>query len=185
MEFIMTLFRSGPGVASRWRAAWLLTGVLALAQVQAAVPTPAAPAGSATAETQRNREAVGKAFAAWSAGRQTFFDDILAPDVVWTIKGSGPSAGVLRGRQALIERAVKPLSARLERPIHPTIRNLWAEGDHVVIHWDGETVAKDGKPYRNSYVWIFRMKDGRAAEVTAFLDLVAYDAVVRPGKPAQ
>lgn len=164
--------------SSSWRAAWLLVAALACSVVHAA------PA-DAQAETQRNREIVSKAFAVWAAGGQTFFDDVLAPDVVWTIKGSGPSAGVHRGRQDLIERAVKPLSSQLASPIRPTVRNLWAEGEHVIIHWDGETTTKQGKPYRNSYVWIFRMRDGRAAEVTAFLDLVAYDQVVRPDQKAR
>lgn len=159
-----------------WQAAWLLVGVLALSPVHAM--TQVSP-DTEQAHTQRNRETVAKAFAAWAAGGQTFFDDILAPDVVWTIKGSGPSAGVHRGRQDLVERAVKPLSARLASPIRPTVRNLWAEGEHVIIHWDGETTTKDGRPYRNSYVWIFKMRDGRALEVTAFLDLVTYDDVVR------
>lgn len=172
----MHIFRSGPAVISRWRATWCLIGALAFSHVHAAPDN---------AETQRNRETVSKAFAAWAAGGQTFFDDVLAPDVVWTIKGTGPSAGVHRGRQDLIERAVKPLSARLASPIRPTVRNLWAEGEHVIIHWDGETTTKAGAPYRNSYVWIFRMKDGRASEVTAFLDLVAYDQAIRPGQPAR
>ena len=165
---VVRLFHS-----SYWSAAWFVVAALACACVHAA------PADAQT-EAQRNREIVSKAFAAWAAGGQSFFDDVLAPEVVWTIKGSGPSAGVHRGRQDLIERAVKPLSSRLASPIRPTVRNLWAEGEHVVIHWDGETLTKQGTPYRNSYVWIFRMRDGRAAEVTAFLDLVAYDQVVRP-----
>lgn len=149
-----------------------LAGILLCSQVQAAP--------EAATDTQRNRETITKAFAAWAAGGQTFFDDVLAPDVVWTIKGSGPSAGVHRGRQDLLERAVKPLSARLASPIRPTVQNVWAEGDHVIVQWYGETTTKDGKPYRNSYLWVLRMQGGRAVEVTAFLDLVAYDAVVRP-----
>lgn len=168
----MEFFRSGSGGSSRWTIACLLVAVL----TWSASP---AHADSGPAQAQINKEAVGKAFAAWAAGGQTFFDDMLAPDVVWTIKGSSLSAGVHRGKQALIDKAVKPLSTRLQRQIRPTIRNLWADGDHVIIEWDGEAVAKDGQPYRNSYVWIFRMQDGRAAEVTAYLDLAAYDDVLR------
>jgi len=151
---------------------WCLLGLAMLTYAQ--VSQAATDASTA----QRNRETVTSAFAAWTAGGQSFFDDILAPDVVWTVKGSGPGAGVYRGRQDLVERAVKPLSARLAKPIRPTVRHLLAEGDAVVIHWDGEAETKDGKPYRNSYVWIFRMRGGRATEVTAFLDLAAYGAAV-------
>lgn len=168
----MEFFRSGSGGSSRWTIACLLVAVLTWS-------ASSARAESGSAQAQVNKEAVNKAFAAWAAGGQTFFDDMLAPDVVWTIKGSSPSAGVHRGKQALIDGAVKPLSTRLQRQIRPTIRNLWADGDHVIIEWDGEAVAKDGKTYRNSYVWIFRMQGGRATEVTAYLDLAAYDDVLR------
>lgn len=34
-------------------------------------------------------------------------------------------------------------------------------------------------PYRNSYVWIFRMAGQRATEVIAFLDLIPYDDVLQ------
>lgn len=168
----MEFFRFGPGAASHWLAAWILMGVLVCSMAPAR-------AGSGSAGTQRNKEAVGEAFAAWAAGGQTFFDDMLAPEVVWTIKGSSPTAGMYRGKQALVEKAVKPLSTRLQRQIRPTIRKLWADGDHVIIEWDGEAVARDGKPYRNSYLWIFRMQGGRATEVTAYLDLAPYDDVLR------
>lgn len=168
----MEFSRSGSGASSRWAAAW----VLMVALVWSASP---ARADNGLAQAQGNKEAVGKAFAAWAAGGQTFFDDMLAPNVVWTIKGSSPTARVLRGKQELIDGAVTPLSTRLQRQIRPTIRNLWADGDHVIIEWDGEAVAKDGKPYRNSYLWIFRMQGGRAIEVTAYLDLAPYDDVLR------
>ena len=151
----MKFFRYGSGVSSPWAAAGILIAALVWS-------VSSAHADSSATETQRNKEAVGKAFAAWAAGGQTFFDDMLAQDVVWTIKGSSPTAGVHRGKQDLIEKAVKPLSTRLQRQIRPTIRHLWADGDRVMIEWDGEAVAKDGKPYRNSYLWIFRMQDGRA-----------------------
>ena len=59
------------------------------------------------------------------------------------------------------------------------VKDIWASGNDVVVHWDGATTAADGVPYNNSYVWIFRMKDRRASEVIAFLDLAPYDDVLR------
>lgn len=47
------------------------------------------------------------------------------------------------------------------------------------MHWDGAATAADGAPYSNSYVWIFRMANLRATKVTASLDLVPYDDVIR------
>ena len=146
----MKFFRSGSGGSSRWAAAWVLMAALVWS-------ASSARADSGSAQAQANKEAVNKAFAAWAAGGRTFFDDMLAPNVVWTIKGSSPTARVLRGKQALIDGAVTPLSTRLQRQIRPTIRNLWADGDHVIIEWDGEAVAKDGKPYLSLSV---KRKDG-------------------------
>jgi len=63
--------------------------------------------------------------------------------------------------------------------VRPVSKRIWADGEHVIIHWEGEAVARDGKPYRNRYAWIFRMAGGRAIEATAFLDLAPYDDVIR------
>ncbi|CAH0295919.1 hypothetical protein SRABI70_04201 [Pseudomonas sp. Bi70] len=127
----------------------------------------------------RNKQAVSQAFERWAAGGTTFFSDILAPDVVWTIKGSGPSAGTHRGVDAFVGEAVRPFAARLSEPVRPVSKQIWADGDHVIIQWDGTGMARDGQPYRNSYAWIFRMRDGKAYEVSAYLDLPAYDDVLQ------
>jgi uncharacterized protein len=155
---------------------------LALAAVLYAATISFAGAGDSPApeaQEQRNKETVAAAFGRWAAGGSGFFEEILAPDVAWTIPGSSPMAGTYPSRDDFIARAVRPFARRLSGPIKPAVRNIWADGEHVIVHWDGAGTARDGEPYRNSYAWIFRMKDGKAIEVTAFLDLVPYDAVLR------
>jgi ketosteroid isomerase-like protein len=49
----------------------------------------------------------------------------------------------------------------------------------VIAVWDGEAVARDGKRYSNTFVWIFRMQGGKAIAVEAFLDLENYYEVLR------
>lgn len=133
----------------------------------------------------RNKRSVTEAFDRWAAGGSTFFNDLLAPDVVWTVEGSGPNAGIHRGRDTLMERAVRPLAARLSDPIKPVSARIWADGDHVIVHWEGAARARDGLAYTNRYVWIMRMQDGKAAEVNAFLDLARFDDVLRRVPAAQ
>ncbi|RBK70319.1 nuclear transport factor 2 family protein, partial [Xanthomonas oryzae] len=60
-----------------------------------------------------NKRIVEAVFAQWQAGGSGIFETLLSPDVVWTIAGSGPSAGTLRGRDALVDAAVRPLTKRL------------------------------------------------------------------------
>ncbi|WP_242675120.1 nuclear transport factor 2 family protein [Phytopseudomonas dryadis] len=156
----------------RIRAGLVILGVLALL-------SQSANAADATDAESRNKRIVTEAFDHWASGGTGFFDELLATDVVWTIKGSGPSAGTLRGRDVFLDRAVHPFASRLSTPVRPVNRQVWADGEHVIVHWDGEGMARDGVAYRNSYAWILRMRSGKAAEVTAFLDLTPYDDVLR------
>lgn len=128
--------------------------------------------------SEHNRRLVTEAFDQWQAGTGGLFETLLSPDVVWTIKGSQPSAGDYIGRDDFIERAVRPFVARLAKPLTPTSKQIWADGDTVVVNFDAEGLARDGLPYRNSYVWILRMHKGLAVEVTAFLDLAPYEDVL-------
>ena len=136
-------------------------------------------ARESTPQTEQNRQIIADAFAAWTAGGSTFFQDAISPEVVWTIAGSGPTSGIYRTREDFLKRAVMPFTARLATPIRPTVKTIWAEGDDVIVRWDGTATAVDGKPYNNSYLWILRVEGGRAAEVTAFLDLAPYEDVIR------
>ncbi|WP_101926864.1 MULTISPECIES: nuclear transport factor 2 family protein [Luteimonas] len=143
----------------------LAAPVLAVAQTRDATET-------------RNHALVHDAFAAWARGEGQVFD-LLAPDVTWMIKGSGPSAQTYRSRQAFLDDAVAPFAAELASPLVPTVRRIWSDGDEVLVYWDGATTLRDGTPYRNSYLWIFTLRGAQVVEVTAFLDLPAYDAVLQ------
>ncbi|WP_207482996.1 nuclear transport factor 2 family protein [Arenibaculum pallidiluteum] len=142
-------------------------------------PASAAPDHMREAVEERNKRVIGDAFARWAAGGTGFFEEVLAPNAAWTIAGSGTAAGTYRGLADFMERAVRPFAERLSSPVRPVVHGLWADGDHVIVHWDGTATARDGQPYRNSYAWIFRLRDGKAVEVTAYLDLPAYDDVIR------
>ena len=158
----------------------LLVALLSLGAGRAPVLAQSAGAASSArynATERANRETVRRAYAAWARGGTKFFD-ILAPNVIWTIKGSGKNAVTYRSKAALL-KSIEPFGARLASPLVPTVRQIFADGDQVIILWDGRATAKDGKPYRNSYAWFFKMKGGKAVEVTAFLDLPAYDDILR------
>ncbi|MDR7123033.1 Atu4866 domain-containing protein [Rheinheimera soli] len=137
-----------------------------------------AQASSDNAVAEKNKDFISQAFAKWATGGSTFFQDVLAEDVVWTIKGTSPAAGTYKGRAVFIEQAVAPFAARLSSFVKPRVNDIWADGNDVVVYWDGSAVAVDGKPYNNSFVWILRMQDLRATEVIAFLDLTQYDDVI-------
>ena len=158
----------------------ITAALLTLVPVLQACASPPSPSDVQQPSTRNNnRQIVSQAFDHWANGGGGFFNDILAEDAIWTIKGSGPSAGAYWGRDDFLERAVRPFAERMSVFVRPTVWQIWSDGDHVIANWDGTGVARDGSPYTNSYVWIMRIENGRAVEVTAFLDLTAYDDVLR------
>lgn len=144
-----------------------------------------APTGTEARDTPvetRNKAIVQAAFEKWRAGGDVFAE-LLAPDIVWTIQGSGPVAGTYRGLEDFSKRASGPLVSRLTGPVVPEVRSIWADGDVVIVRFDGSATTTSGAPYRNQFVWILRMAGGRVVEAEAFLDLIAYQQVVENNEP--
>jgi ketosteroid isomerase-like protein len=138
-------------------------------------------ARDASVEAQ-NKAIVREAFEKWRAGGNVF-TELLAPDVVWAIHGSGPVAGIYRGVEDFVERASSPLVSRLATPIVPQVHNIWADGGTVIVRFDGSATTTSGAPYNNQFVWIFKMENGSVVEAKAFLDLAAYRRVVDSNEP--
>ena len=105
-----------------------------------------------------------------TAARSAEVGEEMADDVRWTVIGSCPVSRTYTSRQQFLEGAAKPLSEKLAGPIQPTVRNVIAEGDNVVIQWDGRATTKAGKPYNNSYCWVMRLENGKVKEGTAYID---------------
>lgn len=139
---------------------------------------------SQAADQNINTALVRQAFTNWQQGQGTVFD-LLAPDATWTVSGSSPVSGVYNSKTDLIERAVRPITARLATPISPTVQSIVAEGDVVVVLWKGEAMALDRKPYNNTYLWHMTLKDGQITEVTAFLDTYVLNDLMRRVDPVR
>lgn len=120
--------------------------------------------------TAENKKLIQDAFAAWARGDGNAFFNLLADDVRWTVIGSTPVSRTYPSRAAFVEGAVKPLTTRLAEPIVPTIRDIIADGDRVVLQWDGRSSGKNGTIYHQTYCWVMRMADGKVREGTAYLD---------------
>lgn len=123
----------------------------------------------ASDDAEANSALIQKAFDDWRAGQGGIFQ-LLADDAVWVVAGNSPVSGTYRTREAFIEDAVKPITDKLATPIVPTVRQIVAQGPHVVAFWDGQATAKDGSRYENSYSWHMQLENGRITRVTAFLD---------------
>ncbi|MGY1697312.1 nuclear transport factor 2 family protein [Geodermatophilus sp. SYSU D00814] len=124
-----------------------------------------------------NREIVADAFAAWSRGER-YVTSIFAEDMTWEIVGRSRAAGRYGSAREFSDEVLHPFGARFrpEAPFRPvTVRGVYADGDVVVVLWDGEGTTTAGTTYRNTYAWFLTMRDGRVVDGTAFYDSIAFD----------
>ncbi|MET0187144.1 MAG: nuclear transport factor 2 family protein [Achromobacter sp.] len=139
------------------------------ALICAAASAPAGATGHPHTLAKSNAALVQQAFDNWEQGRGSVFD-LLAENSVWTVAGTSPFSGTYRTREEFMTQAVLPINARLATPITPDVKHIVAQGEHVVVMWDGTATAKDGSQYENSYAWHLTMQDGKITQVNAFLD---------------
>ena len=126
------------------------------------------------AKEDSNKALVQASFDRWISGTGGPFE-LLASDVEWTIVGSSPLARTYRSKQEFIDTVINPFNARMSKPLIPTVRGIFADGDTVIILFDASATVKDGKPYQNTYTWYFHMKDTKVFKAIAFFDNRDFD----------
>jgi len=135
--------------------------------------------------TETNREIIRQAFDAWRQGTSPI-TGVFDPGMVWRIEGHSVASKEYRSKQQFIDEVLAPFGARFAEsgPFRPvTIRAVYADGDTVIVIWDGRGIAIDGQPYENSYAWIMKLTDGKVIDGTAFFDSISFNdlwARVRP-----
>jgi uncharacterized protein len=128
-------------------------------------------------QTKNNRDIVREAFEAWQAGAG-HITDLFASGMRWRIEGRSAASREYGDTQSFVDEVLAPFAARFpaDAPFHPVkIRSIHADGDTVIVLWDGHGIANDGQPYDNSYAWFLELRDGKVVDGTAFYDSIAFN----------
>ncbi len=131
---------------------------------------------------EKNRRAIQAGFDNWRRGSGSIFD-LLASDAKWTIVGRSAASGTYHSRRDFMDQVIVPFNARLSTPLVPTVRGIYADGDMVIVLWEGAAMARDGKSYENAYSWYLKMRDGKIINATAFYDSIAFDDLWKRIRP--
>jgi uncharacterized protein len=135
-------------------------------------------------DKRSNRERAEKAFRDWQAGTG-YITDLLADDLRWTIAGRSRVSKTYNSKEQFVAEVLEPFGARFSEPFRPVaVRGVYADGDTVVVLWDGEGKRLDGKRYENTYAWFMRFREGLVVEATAFFDSIAFDELWSEVTPA-
>lgn len=132
----------------------------------------------------RNKALIAESFEVWRNGTGGPYA-LLADNVSWTITGNSLAARTYPSRESFMGEVIRPFNARMSTPLSPAVRRLYAEGDTVVVFFDANGTARDGKQYANIYAWILEIKNDRITKAHAFFDSIALDEFWRRVMPAQ
>ena len=88
--------------------------------------------------------------------------------------------------QQFVDEVLGPFAARFPAadPFRPRdMRAVHADGDTVIVLWDGRGIANDGHPYENSYAWFMTMRDDKVVDGTTFFDSISFNDLWERGQP--
>lgn len=156
---------------------------LTAAALVAATLFMANPTGVVMAQPHDETEAgnlttVRAGFDAWAAGTGSPYD-ALSETATWEIVGNSVASRVYNGKEDFLANVIRPFNARMTQRLIPNIRDIYADGDTVIVFFDAEGTARDGGPYRNTYAWFLTLTDGEIVKGTAFFDAIAFDDLWR------
>ena len=117
-----------------------------------------------------NKQLLQHIYSELSKGNSAPFLESLAEDVRWTIMGTSSWSRTYEGKQAVLTELIGPLFAQFADQYTATAQRFIAEDDLVVVEVSGRVTTKSGKPYNNSYCYIFRVADGKIQEMKEYLD---------------
>lgn len=128
--------------------------------------------------TEDNRQLLQRIFEGLAAGDSRLLVESLAEDFRWTVTGTTRWSGTYAGKQAVLEELLAPLRGKIVDRVRTIPRRFIADGDFVVVEAQGRNVTRSGPAYDNRYCFVFRVADGKLAEVTEYMDTELVSAVL-------
>ena len=127
-----------------------------------------------------NKQVLEEVFAETAKGNGHPFVAAMAEDVTWTIIGSTRWSKTYRGKKAVLTELLGPLNAQLANGNTITAHRFIAEDDKVVVEGRGHNTTKTGKPYQNTYCWVFRLSGGQVVDIVEYTDTALIESALQP-----
>ena len=122
-------------------------------------------------ETAGNVALVMAFFAGMNSGdpaRMTEAVGLLAEDATYWIPGDWPNGGTFG--KADVAKMVTAGTEVFQGPLDIVIHGVTASEDRVAVEMESRGTFRDGRPYNNSYHWLFVIRDGRIRTVKEYTD---------------
>jgi ketosteroid isomerase-like protein len=119
-------------------------------------------------ETEASRATVLKFLEVFSSGDVPAILDMMTDDATWWVAGTIPLSGT-KDRKGFGEM-LSGVSDTCKGPIKLTPHGVTAEGERVAVETESYAELNNGRIYNNQYHFLFRVRDGKIAEVKEYLD---------------
>jgi ketosteroid isomerase-like protein len=127
-----------------------------------------------------NKQLLESVFAEMAAGNGQPFMEALADDVRWTVIGSSPWSRTYAGKRQVVDELMRPLFSQFADEYTARAIQVIAEDDVVVVEARGQVNTKAGRPYNQTYCYVFRLADGQVRELTEYLDTELVNQALDP-----
>jgi ketosteroid isomerase-like protein len=128
--------------------------------------------------SEQNKQVVLRFIEAMGKGDPEEAAPCLAPDAFTLAKGFGKFAGVRQ--HDLILATIGAFRKLVPDGMQPVIQSVTAEGDRVVVEFEGNATLSNGASYCNQYCMVFTLQGGRIKQVNEYFCTILADDVLFP-----
>jgi len=98
------------------------------------------------------------------------FEDSIADDFEFEMMGRLPGVAPVRGKDAFLKSTPPILKAMFPNGLNMKLVSIIAEGPHVAVQAESDTIAGNGKKYANRYHFYLLFKGDKIAQVREYND---------------
>ena len=128
--------------------------------------------------SEQHKATVLKFIEAMGEGDADTAADCITEDAFTLAKGFGKFAGV-RERETILA-TIAAFHVLMPKGMEPTIHAIIAEGERVVVEFEGNGILCNGESYCNEYCMVFTMYEGKIKQVNEYFCTLLADQVLYP-----
>jgi ketosteroid isomerase-like protein len=128
--------------------------------------------------SEQNKQTALKFIKALETGDAAAAESTLGPDATAVSKGFSKIRGT-RPRDQMVA-SIGAFKTLMPDGLKTNVKGVTAEGDKVIIEWEGSAKLRNGTPYNNEYVMVFTFKDGKIKQMDEYFCTKLVDDVLWP-----
>lgn len=128
--------------------------------------------------SEANKQVALAFLAAMDVGDGEGMDRCLTRDAFTNTQGFAGVSGQ-RSREMMVATA-SAFRDIVPTGFRPKMKKVVAEGDTVVLEFEGDAVLSSGEPYCNQYVFVFSFENGKIKQLNEYFCTVLADRVMLP-----